>query len=156
MLLVTVAPIRQLRRLQAVEGLGDGGRSSASRRAVRTRAALLVLQTGLAVVLLVAAGVLVRSFEALRRVDVGFQAEGVVTVRMDPRVADTDAHRRWMEDLLATLRTRPHVRAAGGVYLRPMALGPIGQGTWVLLEGQPETPGQTAVNPVSQLPDRDT
>ncbi|AMY09366.1 acidobacterial duplicated orphan permease [Luteitalea pratensis] len=53
-----------------------------------------------------------------------------------------------MEDLLATIRMRPRVLAAGAVYLRPMALGPIGQGTWVLLEHQPQTPEQSAANPV--------
>ena len=148
LLLIALAPLRHLRRLSVVEGLGDGGRTSASRRAVRTRGALLVLQTGLAVVLLVSAGVLARSFEALRRIDVGFQSGGVVTVRMDPRIPEPDVRRQWMDDLLATLRTRPGVRAAGAVYLRPMALGPISQGTWVLLEGQPNTPQQSAANPV--------
>ena len=148
LLLIALAPLRNLRRLSVVEGLSDGGRTSASRRAVRARGLLLVLQTGLAVVLLVAAGVLVRSFAALRQLDVGFQSGGVVTVRMDPRIPEPAARRQWMDDLLATLRPRPGVRAAGAVYLRPMALGPIGQGTWVLLEGQPNTPEQSAANPV--------
>ena len=41
-----------------------------------------------------------------------------------------------MRDLTDRIATLPGVEAAGAVYLRPLALGPIGQETWVLLEGQ--------------------
>lgn len=146
--LVVGAPLRQLRRVQVADVLGDGGRTSAGRQTVRTRAALLVVQTALAVVLLVAAGVLIRSFSELRRLDVGFKPAGVLTVRMDPRFENPDESRLWMNALLDDLRARPGVRAAGAVYLRPMALGSIGQGTWFLTEGQPQTNEQTAANPV--------
>ena len=148
LLLIAVAPARHLRRLNVVDGLADGGRTASARHAVRTRAALLVVQTALAVVLLVAAGVLVRSFLELRRLDVGVRPDGVLTVRLDPRFDDPGESRRWMQGLLDELQPRPGVRAAGAVYLRPMARGAIGQGTWVLLDDQPQTGEQSARNPV--------
>ena len=39
------------------------------------------------------------------------------------------------------------VEAAGAIYLRPLALGPIGQETSVVLEGQPDTPAAARQNP---------
>ena len=46
------------------------------------------------------------------------------------------------------MRQLPEVATAGGVYLTPMELGSIGQGTWAIAEGQPETPQQANSNPI--------
>jgi len=54
----------------------------------------------------------------------------------------------WMGDLLARVSDVPGVEASGALYLRPLALGPIGQGTLVTLEGQPETPDAARGNPL--------
>jgi len=53
----------------------------------------------------------------------------------------------WIDHLLARVRTLPGVEAAGAVYLRPLMLGPIGQGVLVRLEGQPETRESAQANP---------
>ena len=42
----------------------------------------------------------------------------------------------------------PEVESAGAVYLTPMELGTIGQGTWAVAEGQPETPETANANPI--------
>jgi predicted permease len=113
-----------------------------SRRAQRGRVALVIAQIALAVVLLVSAGLVVRSFVALRMLDIGFVPSNVVTMFVQ---APSNA---WMQQLLSRVRTTPHVEAAGAVYLRPLELGPVGQETSVLLEGQPNTPRARASNPV--------
>ncbi len=53
----------------------------------------------------------------------------------------------WLRDLLAEIRGLPSVEMAGAVYLRPLMLGPIGQGVAVFLEGQPETRETAEANP---------
>ncbi len=114
---------------------------------MRWRAALLMLQVALAVVLLVTAGLVTRSFQALRGLDLGFQSGQVLSLQIDPRLPPTRVN-AWMHQLIAVLAARPDTDAIGAVYLRPLALGPIGQGTTVVLEGQPETPETAAANPL--------
>jgi hypothetical protein len=52
-----------------------------------------------------------------------------------------------MRELLARVERLPGVESAGAVSLRPLALGPIGAETWVVLEGQAETPDVIRQNP---------
>jgi hypothetical protein len=54
----------------------------------------------------------------------------------------------WVGELLERVRQLPEVETAGGVYLTPMELGSVGQGTWALAEGQPETSQQASSNPI--------
>lgn len=146
-LLCAAAPIRQAAVVSLVESLNDGSRTVAGGRSYRTRSSLLVVQIGLAVVLLVAAGLVVRSFGALQRLDLGFTREAVLRLKVEPRGTSLPIN-EWIDDLLARVRTLPEVRTAGVVYLTPMELGSIGQGTWALAEGQPETPEQASRNPI--------
>jgi predicted permease len=53
----------------------------------------------------------------------------------------------WLDDLLARVRTLAGVEAAGAIYLRPLMLGPIGQGVLVHLEGQADTREAGESNP---------
>jgi putative ABC transport system permease protein len=146
-LLCGAAPIRHASALNLVESLNEGSRSVAGGRSYRTRSSLLVVQIGLAVVLLVAAGLVVRSFNALQRVDLGFTRDAVLRLKVEPRSTSMPVN-AWIADLLMQVRGLPHVDAAGAVYLTPMELGSIGQGTWAIAEGQPETPETANRNPV--------
>jgi predicted permease len=141
-----VGPMRLARRTPLLDALQES-RGTAAARPLRWRAALLVLQVALAVVLAVAAGLIGRSFQRLRAIDLGFQSSEVLSLQIDPRLPPTRVN-AWMRQLIDTLAERPGVEAIGAVYLRPLALGPIGQGTWVLLEGQPDTPEAGAANPL--------
>ncbi|HEX4565416.1 MAG TPA: ABC transporter permease, partial [Vicinamibacterales bacterium] len=76
-----LAPALQLSRADLAATLKDaGGRGSTSRRAARTRAVLVVAETALALMLLVGATLLARTFVALRAVHPGFDPHGVVTL----------------------------------------------------------------------------
>jgi putative ABC transport system permease protein len=143
----SLAPMRQAHATNPVETLADGGRAATARRSLATRAALQVVQTALAVVLLLSAGLVVRSFSALSAVDLGFEPGDTLTLAVEPRIDQRPAN-EWMRDLLTRVSDLPGVDAAGAVYLRPLALGPIGQGTLVTLEGQPETAEAARANPL--------
>jgi putative ABC transport system permease protein len=111
-------------------------RATRSRRTLRARSMLVVLQLAFSLALIVTAVLVVRSFVNLRGIDLGFVPDRVLTVGIEPRGVDPAKVNTWVRDLTARLEALPGVEAAGAVYLRPLALGPIGQETWVLLEGQ--------------------
>ena len=146
-LLCAAVPIRHAGVANLLESLNDGSRTVAGGRSYRTRSSLLVVQIGLAVVLLVAAGLVVQSFNALQRLDLGFTREAVLRIKVEPRSTSLPVN-QWIGNLLVRVRQLPEVATAGGVYLTPMELGSIGQGTWAIAEGQPETGEQANRNPV--------
>jgi putative ABC transport system permease protein len=146
-LLCAAAPIRQAGIVNLTDTLNDGSRTVAGGRSYRTRSSLLVVQIGLAVVLLVAAGLVVRSFSALQNLDLGFDRQAVLRMKVEPRI-DAPLINQWVADLLPQIAALPAVDAAGAVYLTPMEFGSIGHGTWAIAEGQPETPLTAQRNPI--------
>jgi putative ABC transport system permease protein len=145
-LLCGAQPVWHAGTLNVLQALNDAARATPGRRSHRARSLLLVFQIGLSVVLLVAAGLVVRSFMNLRSIDLGFEPSSVLTMNVGPR-GDNPRANEWMRDLLARVSALPDVDAAGAVYLRPLALGPIGAETWVILEGQPDTQQSRRLNP---------
>jgi putative ABC transport system permease protein len=78
---VVVVPVWRLAKSEINLGLKDGGpRAGESRGVQRIQASLVVLQAALAVMLLAGTGLMVRSFEKLSRVDLGFDPVGKVKV----------------------------------------------------------------------------
>ncbi|MHA7632908.1 ABC transporter permease [Corallococcus sp. M7] len=110
----------ELARVLRTAGEGAGGAAHHH----RTRAALIVAETALAVLLLVSAGLLLRSFVHLRRVDPGFQPEGVLTVKLSlPPIRYAmggAAPAAFYDGLLERLRGLPGVSVAGAVNAVPM------------------------------------
>jgi putative ABC transport system permease protein len=145
-LLCGAQPVWQAGRSNLLETLNDSARTTPGKQSLRTRSLLLVFQVGLTVVLLVAAGLVVRSFVNLRQIDLGFEPSNVLAMNVAARNAKPSPN-EWMHELLARLARLPDVKAAGAVYLRPLALGPIGAESWVILDGQADTPGQRRLNP---------
>lgn len=128
-------------RTNLAASLAGAGRVSSGRRAVRLRSLLVTLQIALAVVLLVTSGLIVRSFSALRSLDVGFSPHNAVAMFVGA------PSNEWMQQLIERLEASPLVTAAGAVYLRPLELGPIGQEATIVLEGQVDTPETRRANP---------
>ena len=137
----SVAPARLASRAGNGQLPSAMNRATAHRSARRTRSALVVAQIALAMVLLGTAGLITRSFVELRRLDLGFDPAGVVTMYVG---APTNA---WMHQLLERARGSEQVVAAGAISLRPLELGPIGQEAPVLLDGQEDTPAIRRANP---------
>ena len=125
-----------------------GARDLALRRAATGRSLLLAIQVAVSVALLLGAALSVQSYQALGRIDLGFEPEHVVTLNVTPRSASAiSLGNRWFDDLLGQVSRLPTVTAAGGILLSPFALGPIGQETRVLLEHQPDVAESRRENP---------
>lgn len=127
--------VAHARRTGIGELLADSNHATASLQSTRIRSGLVVAQIALAVVLLVCASLVVRSFNNLRRLDIGFDPTNVLTLQMDPSSAKPPAQ-EWFAEVVGRVSRLPGVESAGAVFLRPLAYGAIGTDTSVLLEGQ--------------------
>ncbi len=116
-------PTFRASRTPIAGALKDGAAVSA-RASGRLRAGLVVAEIAAAVVLLVGAGLLVRTFAELRRVDVGFDTSRLLVLRITPDAAryrtgaqTTDYYRR----VLASLRGVPAIASVAAVTSLPMS-----------------------------------
>ncbi len=119
-------------------GLGSGGRTVTARN--HTARLLVTVEVALALVLLAGAGLLVESLRRVLNVDLGFQKEHALTMRMDlskRSYRDGTRVRAFREELLRRVYALPGVQYAGTVSSLPMGL--IMQGTEYAVEGRPET-----------------
>ena len=138
-----VAPAWQISRLNRFESLKEGGRSnSAGRGRQQLRSALVVAEVALALVLLVGAGLFLRSLAALEDVNPGFQTAGVITggLSLPPARYDSGAKQiAFYRAVLDNLSATPGVTAvAAGVPL-PFS-GNAGSASFQI-EGRPSPPG---------------
>ena len=101
------------------------------------RRALIIGELAAAVVLLTAAGLMLRSVVSLARLDLGFEARQLLAVKLSPPSSTTtDAEMRMLtERAIADVAAIPGVAAAAGVSNRPL-LGSIGSDSPIRLEGQ--------------------
>ncbi|HXG65019.1 MAG TPA: ABC transporter permease [Blastocatellia bacterium] len=133
-----LAPATEALNIRLSDTLKEAGRSLAGNaRSRRLRSALVVAEIALALVLLVGAGLLARSFLRLRGVDMGFNARNVLTMRVTlPGVRyDQDARRiNFFTEALERMQTLPGVEAAGAINYTPF-LG-LGTRTGFDIEGR--------------------
>ena len=138
-----LAPAWRASATRLGESLRTTGRSTTEDRGRRRiSAVLVVLQLATANVLLVAAGLVGRSFDRLTRSDPGFDPNGVYIAGIGlplARYADDGAVRRFMDDGLARVRALPGVSRAGVIdYL------PFGQSDLrlrMVIQGRERAPG---------------
>lgn len=109
--------------------LSVGADAARTRGAAGMRRVLMLSQVALAVIVLVGAGLLVRSFVAIKDADLGYAPAGVVKM-------DVDLSRAGYDALLARVRALPGVAAAGAIYLSPLEHGVIGMDAPFILEGE--------------------
>jgi putative ABC transport system permease protein len=118
------APALQASAGSANTDLHDGGtRSSAGPRATRTREALVALQLAVALVLLVGAMLLLRSFYVLQHIDTGIDTHNLLTFGIVLSGPSADSHARRTEffrESLARIRGVPGVVAAGAAVTLPI------------------------------------
>jgi putative ABC transport system permease protein len=127
------------------EGLKEGGRSGGiGGHSEGYRNALVIAEFALALVLLIGAGLLLRSFVALNSVDSGLKAGGVLTVSVSVpqgKYPSGSMWRRFYEPALERIEALPGVRAAGIIRLLP--LQNWGTNGDFAIEGRPPAePGQ--------------
>jgi putative ABC transport system permease protein len=138
------------------ESLREGGRTGSGARGNRTRAAFVVLEVALALVLLVGAGLLVRSFVRLLDVDPGFDPSHTLTMRVSlprARYGGEGQQAQFFDRFFREIDALPGVKAAGAVSWLPMA--GLGAATSMEIVGQPKPPrGQEPVTDVRVMTHR--
>jgi putative ABC transport system permease protein len=139
-----VSPSFQAVRGNVQETLKSGSRESAAASKLRTRSLLVVLETALGCVVVIGAGLLVRSFLRIEQVQLGFQPQGVLTFRVIPR---GDRYRElaqrtlFYQQVTERLQALPGVQSAAAVTFIPLTLAKGSKG--FTIEGRaPTGPGQ--------------
>ena len=148
-----LAPALRASRTDPQDALKDGGKGSAAPGRNRFRNALVILEAATALVLLVGAGILMRSFVRLVNVDTGFRSEGVLTMEVS---VSGDAYRkneaaaRYFQEAVARVQQVPGVTAAGAISWLP--LGGLGSATGFTLDDRPAPgPGEQPVADVRTI-----
>ena len=127
-LLFGLIPVFKYARPHLSSALRGGGRSlSASKERHRARSLLVVVQVALALVLMVGSGLMIRTFQALRRVDPGFSgAPGIQTLRIsipEAQVKEPERVLRMEEEILRKIEALPGVSAAAMANALPLEGG---------------------------------
>jgi len=139
-----VVPALHSNRRDLHETLKDDARGSAERSRVRARSVLIVIETALGVIVLVGAGLLLRSFVELERVPLGFQPDGILTFRATlpaSRYDTTPRRTAFYRQLGEKLHALPGVQSAAGVSSLPLSMA--SRSSAIMIEGEPAPlPGQ--------------
>ncbi len=136
------APALQRTGVHLHAALLEGGRGgTAGRAGRRMRHALVVGEIALSALVLIAAGLLLRSFAKLRAADPGFQAAGLLTLRLPlsgGRNSERSRRAVFFQQVADRLAALPGVRAVGAVNGLPLA--GLGLGSTFAVAGRPALP----------------
>ncbi len=135
-----LAPALQTARLDLQEALKEGGRSASSSGRQRLRSTLVVTEIALAVVLLVGAGLMMKSLLRLLQVNLGFNPENVLTMTVAlPTSKYSEPQRRiqFHTALQERISALPGVSSVGAVNILPLTGGNT---TRFTIEGDPAPP----------------
>jgi putative ABC transport system permease protein len=145
---LALGSIPLLRFTPVVQSLHESGRgSAASRGRPRARHLLMGVQVALALVLLVASGLMLRSFQKLRAVDPGFDAASTLTLRIGlPRTDYPDRGRMAVAHhaVVDRLSALPGATAVSASTCLPLSEQQLCQGGPLFIEGRPFPPGAIA------------
>ncbi len=153
-LILTLVPTFRLRDAELGDPLRAAGRGLAGGTADgRLRGAFVATQVALALVLLIGASLMVRSFSELTRVDLGFRPDGLETFELnlpEARYDDDSKLNVFYDATLDRVRALPGVDAAAAIYPLPLA-----NEFWaenLLFEGRPRPePSQMAISHVRAI-----
>ncbi|HJQ70796.1 MAG TPA: ABC transporter permease [Blastocatellia bacterium] len=124
-LLFGLVPALQSSKPDLNEMLKEGGRGSTKGRGSRrTRSLLVATEIALSLVLLIGAGLLMKSFIRLQSSDLGFDTEGILSLRVQLpayKYPEPTQRRSFFSQLDARLKSLPQVESAGGVMFLPLS-----------------------------------
>jgi putative ABC transport system permease protein len=157
-LIFGLAPALQATKTNFNEALKDGGRTSGGQSRNRLRSLLVVSEITLSLVLLVGAGLMIRSFVGLLKVEPGFNPASVVVMDIGlegKKYDDRAARVNFYQQLLRKIESLPGVSAAGAVNFAPLSRSnssssftiegrpPLRQGEEMFTDWRPSSPGYT-------------
>ena len=140
-----LAPALRTLHVNLVESLREGGQATVGGHRQRLRSLLVVAEVTLAVVLVIGAALMVKSLAALGRIDLGFKADHMLTMRVSVPTARYDTPEKVVDfyrQLTEKVRALPGVESAGFVRVLPLAttIGDFG----LDVDGFEESPGRNA------------
>jgi predicted permease len=137
-LVVGLAPVFQVSRRELYSTIAAGGRSTVNRGRAFSRDVLMGLELALAIVLLIGAGLLIRSFRAVLSRDVGFVADGAIAAELSlpPDRYSGARSAQFYDGLFSAVRAIPGVTAVGVTNFLPLGGAATG---FIEVEGQPNT-----------------
>jgi putative ABC transport system permease protein len=142
-ILFGLAPAWHARNLSLNESLREGGRGIAGlARVKRLRGVLVMSEIALAVMLLIGAGLMLRSFQRLTDVNPGFNPDNLLTMALGLQFVhyqDPSKQVAFFDQALQRVRSLPGVVAAGACTSLPPSY--IQQSTGFTIEGRPDEPG---------------
>lgn len=137
-LLFGLAPALRATDLSLHDALKEGARSGESRGGLRLRDGLVVGQFALAFALLAAAGLMIQTMWNLRKVDVGFRTEHLLTMAVplpETKYNDKEKLRNFFSEVIADVRALPGVKGAGFASDAPFTTS--GDTSGYVVEGEP-------------------
>jgi len=143
--LIGIWPAIRVSRAEPGAALHDGSRSNSSgSQRQRIRGLLVAGQVAGSLVLLVAAGLFVRSLQTAQSLDLGYAPDHVLNARMNPQWVGYDRQRTndFYLELKRRVKAWPEVQSAGLAFSAPLGL--IGSGESVYIEGRTVDPGEQA------------
>jgi predicted permease len=142
-LIFGLAPALQSSRLDLNEGLKEGGRQTSIGAGQRLRSAMVVTEIALAVVLLVGAGLMMKSLLRLLQTNIGFKTENLLTMTVilpPAKYKDANQQINFNDQLRERVQSLPGVAGAGTVNILPVNAGNT---TRFYVDGDPvPAPGQ--------------
>jgi putative ABC transport system permease protein len=137
-MLFGILPALLLSRSNLVQSLREGTRGAGARS--RTRRVLVIGEVAMALVLLVAAGLLARSFRGLQQIDVGFDPHNVLTMRVSlagPKYRQPGPDVAYFEEAVTRIAAVPGVKSAAAVLALPVDGGGFYLGRGFIRPGLP-------------------
>jgi len=151
-ILFGLAPAFQTAKSDIHSVLREAGRSKTSGpRGNRIRTMLVTAQVALSLILLISATLMIRTFDNMRRLDLGFDPSNVLTLRVDydSKTIRGDDTWRFYQRALETVKNQPGVESASAANVMPF--DPIGWTDDFAVEDNPNTPLTAIYNPI--MPD---
>ncbi len=147
-----LVPAFQLSRSNPADSLKDGQRAGSGAAGARTRQTLVVAEMAMSLVLLAAAGLLVRSLVSLQRVDPGFMTERAIAMQLllpGAQYPDTPQILAFYRQLRTGAVTLPGISSAALSTTLPMSGSNIDVG--LTIEGRPVDPTQRTGAPLFSI-----
>jgi macrolide transport system ATP-binding/permease protein len=146
-LIFGLAPALLASRANLVSVIKGAAGQSQGRRRWNQHGALVVAQVTISVILLICAGLFIRSLGNIRQIDPGFQIENMITMMINPRLLAYDegeTTRRFFPELLRRVDAQPGVRVSSLVDEMPLQVGRISRGP-VVKESEVDPPPNQGV-----------
>jgi predicted permease len=141
-ILFGIVPALQASKLDVTSALKEGGRSGEGHRRTSARSLLLIGEVALSLMLLVGAGLLIKSFLRLQEVRPGFNAHNVLIANLalqGAKYKDDQQCVEFFRQLIERLEAAPGVQAAGGSVNLPLNPSGYAIGRGFIPEGRPLT-----------------